>query len=61
MTPIKIGDLVINNYWNELLLGYVIKLDSNYLGETLYHTRMFKDERLFILSQAQRGKTWDLA
>ena len=61
MSPIKIGDLVLYNYWNETFLGYVTKEDRNIHGEVLWHVRMFKEERLFVLSERQRGKTWDLA
>lgn len=62
MTPIKLGDLLVMNYWNETFHGYVVEIIvNNHSGEKIYFTKMFNEGRMFRLWENQRGKTWDVA
>jgi hypothetical protein len=60
MSPIKVGDLILFDFWGQPLLGYVVRVEHPKNSVPLYHTRMFKEERLFILNDHKRGIRWDL-
>jgi hypothetical protein len=58
---IKLGDLLVMNYWNEIFHGYVVDIIVDYSGEKIYCTKMFNEGRMFRLREKQKGKTWEVA
>jgi hypothetical protein len=59
---IKIGDLICLNWWNELMLGYVVRVErAKNNNDILYHVRTFKEDRLFLLNGNKQGNTWNIA